>query len=630
VQRSWFPLAFWSGALAVALALWFSLEQFHRLPPPGDALRVGEMQRLGWHAEAPQTLPRSGWRAVVLPEDWLHEGVSGTEVWYRTTIELDVPPNRLWAILLPGVNLAASVFFNGELIGASISLVEPLSQDWNRPLMFTIPNGHLRPGSNELHVRVISYPSGHGFFAPVFIGPDELLRPSYESRSFVQVQLSRFITVATAFMSLFLGLIWWLRPTETVYGWLSLSTLMWSGHSLKYHVSSIPVTSFEWAAFLFITAIGFSTAVSVFMLRFTDARRPWMEGMLLWHAMLAIIVIVALTLLGTDHMYTAAQAFVTLAILFAGANFLRMAIRIRDLREMDAYLVGAAVLIVLVVGMRDWILILGYMERSRGQYTQYAIPLLLGVLGVVLVNRFVQALRATERFTSELEATVLARTRELERKHAEVKALERDRALAEERERLMRDMHDGAGGHLVSSLALLKAKGIDDADISAALTGALTDLRLMIDSLDPVDDDLNSVLGMLRDRMQAPLEASGLTTDWQLERLPLVPELRPEHVLQILRILQEALTNVIRHAGASRVTVSAAYDRAGRTARICVRDDGRGIDGLRHGRGLANMRNRAQRLGGNVDIRSDTSGTSVCLSIPYSAPTPECSTTPPV
>ena len=593
------------------------------MPPQGDALQIIDVERLVGSAETPAQLSAEGWRPVRLPEDWLRRGVAGTEVWYRADIDLDVPPNRLWAVLLPGVNLAGAVFFNGELIGASDQLKEPLSQDWHRPLMFTIPNGHLRPGINRMHVRVLSYPSGHGFMAPVYIGPNELLRPSFERRTFLKVHVSRFITFATAFMSLFLGLIWWLHRSDAVYGWLSLSTLMWSGHSLKYHVSSIPLTSFQWAAFLFITAIGCATAVSMFMLRFTEANRPWMERLLLGHALLATVVIVTLTLLGTDYMYSAARLFVSLAMLLALFNFLRMAARIRRMSELDSYLVGAAVLIVLIVALRDWILILGFMERSQGQYTQYAIPLLLGVLGLVLVNRFVQALRAKENFTEELAASVTAKARELEHKHEQVQALQRDRALAEERERLMRDMHDGVGGHLVSSLALLKARGVDDPEIKAALGGALTDLRLMIDSLDPVDDDLNSVLGMLRDRMQAPLAASGLETVWRLERLPLLAELRPEQVLQILRILQEALTNVIKHANASRVTVSAEFDRSSTTARICVADDGVGLGSARPGRGLTNMRSRAARLGGRLVVERSQNETRVCLEVPYTALEPD-------
>lgn len=335
------------------------------------------------------------------------------------------------------------------------------------------------------------------------------------------------------------------------------------------------------------------------------------------NAIVGAAVIALLTLAGSLRLYDAAQVFVSAAIALTGYAFLHMVARMWRGRNLEYCLVSSAALVVLVLGVRDWVLILGFIDRPSGQYTQYAVPLLLAMQGLVLVNRFVQALRAGEHFTSELEARVQAKSRELERRHEEIQQLERERTLALERERLMRDMHDGAGGHLVSSLALLKSKGIDDPDLAAALTGALTDLRLMIDSLDPVDDDLNAVLGMLRDRMQPILKGSGLRVTWQIERLPALPDLGPHLVLQILRILQEALTNVIRHAAARHLTVSARFDPSLRSARLCVQDDGRGLEGAGSGRGLKNMRTRTGRLGATLRISSDASGTLVCLEIPY-------------
>lgn len=617
MARGWFPLVFWLGAVGVTVALWMSLDGFYRLPAAGDALLIDSVERVTVKSDRPANLPESGWQSTTLPEDWLHRGIEGTEIWYRTRFDLNVPPNRLWAVLLPGVNLAGAVYFNSELIGSSAHMVEPMSQDWNRPLMFTIPNGLLRSGTNELHVRVLSYPSGHGFLAPIFVGPNELLVPSFEDRRFLQLHLSRFITIGTAFMSLFLALIWWLKRSESVYGWLSLATFMWAVHSLKYHVSAIPVSSYHWAALLFVTAIGFCVAVIVFLHRFTEVRSPLVERLVIGYALFSVIVIGALTALGTDLMYDAAEVFVSIAIILAGINFFRMVVRIWNRRTLETYLVAAASLVVMVIGVRDWVLILGLMDRPSGQFTQYAIPLLLGVLGVVLVMRFVAALRDGEQLTQTLESRIEAKSAELEQNYARLQQLEREQTLALERERLMRDMHDGVGGQLVSSLALISARGIDDPELTAALNAALTDLRLMIDSLDPVDNDLNSVLGMLRDRMQRPLAATGLATEWRLERLPLFPDLGPDQVLQILRILQEALTNVLKHAHAGRVEISASFDAARNLARLVVEDDGQGISNARSGRGLKNMQVRAERLGADLQVTSTPTGTRICLDLPY-------------
>jgi len=90
--------------------------------------------------------------------------------------------------------------------------------------------------------------------------------------------------------------------------------------------------------------------------------------------------------------------------------------------------------------------------------------------------------------------------------------------------------------------------------------------------------------------------------------------------LQVLRILQEALTNIVKHAGARVIRIETAADAA--EVRVIVRDDGHGFapasgaaDALT-GRGLVNMARRAEQLRGRVDVSSDATGTTVTLHLP--------------
>jgi signal transduction histidine kinase len=117
------------------------------------------------------------------------------------------------------------------------------------------------------------------------------------------------------------------------------------------------------------------------------------------------------------------------------------------------------------------------------------------------------------------------------------------------------------------------------------------------------------------------------------EGLPVHPELRPWHVIQIVRLLDEALTNAVKHAEARRITVSieTLADASGfAVGRITVEDDGKGFApapdgeaaaaGQKAARGLRNMRSRATRCGAELELSSGANGTRVRLRLPRRFP----------
>jgi signal transduction histidine kinase len=254
---------------------------------------------------------------------------------------------------------------------------------------------------------------------------------------------------------------------------------------------------------------------------------------------------------------------------------------------------------------------------------------MLASFGSTLVLRFVSALRSAEALNRELETRVREKHRELERSYEARRGLEREKLLAEERERLVREMHDGLGGQLVSVLSLVEADASADPRVAVGVRAALDDMRLVIDSLDPALQTLAGALGAARARFEPALVRSGVALEWQAGDLPRTPWLGPQDYLQVLRIVQEALVNVVRHSGASRVAVRSGT-LAGEDGRkdivIEVCDDGCGIDPARLGRagsrGLRHMRERAARLAGSLRVEpldpGTGAGTRVALSLPAS------------
>lgn len=614
LSRAFRYAIFISAWVVITVGTWLVLERLYALPADDNVLKIDRVQRLATSVSDPLDLPLSGWQDTTLPEDWMRAGVQAEDVWYQLELGLNVPPNRLWGILLTGVNLNGVVYLNRNQVGLEGSM-DPLSQNWNRPLYFSIPNGLLQPGRNLLHVHVRSFPAGHGFLGPMYLGPREALLPSYNSRYLLQVQISQFITFATLTVGFLVGIIWWLRPQDTAYGWFSLTNLFWAAHTLKFHVAQIQISSLHWALFLFITAIGFACSLVMFLRRIQGLQSILEDRLLLTYFLVSLAILVPLGALSSQLLYPAATVLVSGTFLFAAYGFYRLVRFAWSSGSPDALLYTGAGLFVLVFVMRDWLLIQGYMDRTTGQFGVYAAPALLLVFGFVLIRRFIAALRESESLTRNLEQRVAAKTSEVEANYERIRELEREQVLASERERIMRDMHDGVGGHLVSSLALLKARRAEPSDVEEVLEAALIDLRLMIDSLDPVDDDLNVVLANLRQRMHGRIEKSGLQVSWSLEPLPERAALTPEFVLQVLRILQEALTNVVKHAVASTVTVRARHDVQRDVIEISVSDDGVGFDaaGNGAGRGLLNMRKRAGAIGAQLDVTSDASGTRVVL-----------------
>ena len=95
-------------------------------------------------------------------------------------------------------------------------------------------------------------------------------------------------------------------------------------------------------------------------------------------------------------------------------------------------------------------------------------------------------------------------------------------------------------------------------DVAQVLKECIDDLKISIDSLEPVDADLLALLAGLRFRLEQRLGEAGIALHWRTSEVPDLPWLDAQNALHVLRILQEVLTNIIKHSGATAITVSTA------------------------------------------------------------------------
>lgn len=183
-------------------------------------------------------------------------------------------------------------------------------------------------------------------------------------------------------------------------------------------------------------------------------------------------------------------------------------------------------------------------------------------------------------------------------------------AIGEERQRFVRDMHDGVGGHLLSLLMRVRADDADREEVAQELESGLTDLRLMADSLDHVGHDLDEALAAFHRRAGQQLASAGLAFDWSNPQDLSGFAMDARAVLNLFRIMQEALSNCVRHAGASRFGVAFDLAEGGARLDVAIEDDGIGFaaGAVEEGRGLGNIRKRAEKLGGTVAFGSGSGG----------------------
>jgi len=532
---------------------------------------------------------------------------------------------RAWSIYLPRFTNGVVVTVNGVEILDSRRNPSANRADRATPEIAVIPASILRDGSNELAIRLFVWGPISGFLDKVYAGPDDSLRPTYERRTLWFVTLPIVFAAWQGILAVILTVMWAMRRGEAAYG--ALAAAMALGAIQAFLQSAVDQPAHPELNTTLLTS---APLESGFMLAFTilffGRKWPRRIGPLIF---LPGAVLILVGLFGNPGMMR--QFFVVFGIPAVGLHMLLIAVIVAwsAMRRPDvpSLLFGCGLTVVLTSLLHDLLEILDFIPDDRVFFTRLSYSALLVAIGAGLTWRFARALNRVDGFAAHLVIQLREAEEKLKASFAREQERERAAALARERTRLMRDLHDGLGGQLVSIVALSE-RNTESGGIGDAARAALKDLRLVIDSMDDIGGDLMLALASWRDRAAAQLRPHEIVLDWHAAPpgLPVYPELRPWHVIQIVRILDEAVTNAAKHAGARRITVKIETigGAEGEHGCITVADDGRGfaVDGEQRkaSRGLRNMKNRAARCGAELELSSGGGGTTVRLQLPRRFP----------
>jgi signal transduction histidine kinase len=543
---------------------------------------------------------------VSLPDIWPESRKAKSRWgWYQLQTDLKERPLSSFYIYIPRASRNAAVYVNGVFVGSGGPVEDHSYRNWNRTHYYPISPNTLRAGTNLIEIRLSTSEVGKDGLSTVHLGPDEALRPTYEARRFHQITFPWIQNGINLFLAVFVFMLWFLRRERTEYLFFALALVCWTARNLVYlqthnlDISDMALDMLQ--AQLFNGVFAF---LALFSVRFIGVRSRTTDIVAI--ALFVVPPVLALVLPASQLSALRLGAYAIANVMGLGVCVL-LGRAAWQTRSAASILLFVAAVVMVLIGARDVSAVTNKFGFEALYYLQYAaLPLFLAI-GWGLLRRLLDSLREVETLNRSLEARVAEKHVELETNYARLHEIERAAAVAEERARVMRDMHDGMGSQLMTTLALVENKRLEQAEVVEALRGCIDDMRLTIDSLQPDDSDLVSLLGNLRYRLEPRLQAAGIELDWRVADLPPLDYAGPHALLQVLRIVQEAFTNVLKHSGANRVVVEAHLDAQG--ARLSISDNGRGIGASgngasRGGRGLANMQQRARGIGAELEIRS--------------------------
>ena len=595
-------------------------------------------------------------RPVMLPDSWEASAPQrrGT-VRYRLLLPdaaLRWPPS---ALFVPRAGNAYGLALNGQTLLSAGDVRRGEGEPSRSPLLLPLPAGALHESGNVLDIELSGEPWREPGLSTVWVGPMDELQPLYARLHDHQVRGAWLVAASATVMGALALLLAW-RARRFVYACFGAASLLWAWRMSGMQVDGGPWTPLG-TVLLHASYAWFAVLMALYALAAVGRDTPGVR------AALSAWAVVALGLAGGMVAFEAPLARTLLLIgTLLVAVWLLAVLLVTAWRQRSsaALLLALATLVSGAVGARDFWVFRVLHAYGALTWSRYTILLLLAVLAWLLVDEFARSSAALLALNRDLLDRVASKEAELQRAFEATRERERAQAVLSERDRILREMHDGLGGRLVAALALTAqvtrqagvpavpadapggtaAPPLDCAaleeplrELKMTLDDCLVELRLALDSLETERRPLVEALGELRFRVEPTLRAAGVRLVWQVADAASEAELPASETLHVLRIVREALTNVIKHAHAS-VAWLRLEARADGGLVLAVVDNGlrqRASEEqsplplfvpktvVHGGRGLANMERRARSLGGTLESGPHPEGWAVTLTLPAGA-----------
>ncbi|TCB62024.1 sensor histidine kinase [Acinetobacter terrae] len=563
-------------------------------------------------------LPKQGWQLVQLPDKWTNhwKNYNGS-AWYKIEWNWSCQNNAKLAepiaFSIDYINSAGAVFLNGDLLWQDQHLQEPLSKSWNMPRYWILPIAGLRSNENE----ILIYVKGLAFQFPglgtISFNNVQSNYEIHQSKIWNRRTLFQINIILSITFGIICFVIWLLRPKETTFGWFALSSLLW-----VLFISNVLVTeTFPYPTSIMATQANLAFFVlyivsfCIYLLRFIRTRLAKIEASIYFATGLAIACI----------FFTPQQfiyfVFPLIFLIYVGLFFFTCVYisycAIKS-RRADYIFLAICLIGICSFAVLDILLLLSESTADARPLSPYSSPIITFFVVVILGTRLTRNVKKIETFNAALEVKVKQVGEDLSSSLNEKHQLELENVRLQERIHLSHDLHDGLGASLVRSMILVdqSAHNIPNQQFLSMLKLLRDDLRQIIDSGSSADNKIpvSPVMWVapVRHRFSQLMEELDIHSKWAFPReWQAVPTAL--QCLTLIRVLEESLTNVIKHSQAKNVKVAMTYLLKNQLI-LTIQDDGVGFNtdcvaqqGLSIG--MRSMKMRLERIGAELNLSSE-------------------------
>lgn len=544
---------------------------------------------------------------VSLPYLWDREqpAQSGLMV-FELRFSLTAPPVEPYGLTIPKISNGYSVYLNGVLLDRFGDLTRHDRADAKLPRLIAVPPGALQ-ATNVLRLMVGADVGRQGGLSTVTLAPMALAQAAYLPYWRWRVLGLQMVAIFSALVGLIGLLLWLTQPAvqadgtvgrDAVYLYGSLAEFCWVFRVADALLESPPLPLPWWSVVSALSLWGWSSLTVLFCIEVVgwgqSRRLPGMRRWLLLLGLLGLVAAVAARVYGWPPALTVWYGLLGLTFLLFSLAVVGQALRRGA--GLNSRLLAFAILVNVLMGLID-LYQLRVSPSMEGRTSLYYSSVLFGLAaGLIVLSRFSAVSRQAQHLMSNLNNLVQQKEQALFISYQSLENIARGQVISGERNRILRDMHDGVGSHISTAIRQLQSGRATGDDVLQTLRDSLDQLKLSIDAMHLPPGDITALLANLRYRLEPRLKACGIELDWAVNELEPLAGLDAGAMRQLQFMLFEALSNVMQHAQASRLRIEAQQIAQG----VCIGlvDNGSVFDtDWASRRGLKALQARAQATG---------------------------------